>query len=81
MKVSICIPAYKHPHFLKRCLDSVLEQDFSDYEIVITDDSPDNTLQKLVSATYNDDRIRYYKNEKPLGSPPQLERSYKESTG
>lgn len=68
MKVSICIPAYKHPDFLKRCIDSVLTQDFSDYELIITDDSPDNTLQTLVNA-YNDVRIRYIKNEKPLGSP------------
>lgn len=81
MKVSICIPAYKHPHFLKRCLDSVLEQDFSDYEIVITDDSPDNTLQKLVSATYNDDRIRYYKNEKPLGSPRNWNEAIRKAQG
>lgn len=80
MKVSICIPAYKQPHFLKRCLDSILEQDFSDYEIIITDDSPDNALQELVS-TYNDARIRYYKNEKPLGSPLNWNEGIKKAQG
>ena len=68
MKVSICIPAYKQLQFLKRCLDSILEQEFTDYEIIITDDSPDDALRKL-AETYNDKRICYYKNEKPLGSP------------
>lgn len=68
MKVSVCIPAYKHPDFLKRCLDSVLEQEFSDFEVIITDDSPDNSLEKLIN-TYNDNRIVYIKNEKNLGSP------------
>lgn len=68
MKVSICIPAYKHVNFLRRCLDSVLEQDFQDFEVIITDDSPDDSLEKLVQ-TYTDKRIHYFKNEKPLGSP------------
>lgn len=68
MKVSICIPAYKHENFLKRCLNSVLEQDFNDFEVIITDDSPDNNLEKLVQ-TYTDKRIKYFKNSKALGSP------------
>jgi len=80
MKVSICIPAYKQPVFLKRCLDSVLEQDFSDYEIIITDDSPDNVLLELVS-TYNNNHIRYYKNEKPLGSPRNWNEGIKKAQG
>lgn len=68
MKVSICIPAYKHIDFLKRSLESIFAQDFTDYEIIITDDSPDNNLSELVDL-YNDARISYYKNLKSLGSP------------
>lgn len=56
MKVSICIPAYKQPEFLKRCLDSVFEQSYTDYEVIITDDSPDNEIEKLVN-TYSDNQI------------------------
>jgi len=80
MKVSICIPAYKHADFLRRCLDSVLEQDFTDYEVIITDDSPDNSLQKLVKE-YPDERIKYYKNEKALGSPLNWNEGIKKATG
>lgn len=68
MKVSICIPAYKQPDFLKRCIDSVLEQSYSDYEIVVTDDSPDYEVEVLM-ARYTDNRIRYYHNDTALGSP------------
>jgi len=80
MKVSICIPAYKQPQFLKRCLNSIFEQDFTDYEIIITDDSPDDTLQRL-TETYDDKRICYYKNEKPLGSPLNWNEGIKKAKG
>jgi glycosyltransferase involved in cell wall biosynthesis len=80
MKVSICIPAYKHAGFLKRCLDSVLNQEFADYEIVITDDTPDDSLQRLVGQ-YSDDRIRYFKNEKALGSPLNWNEGIKKAKG
>ncbi len=80
MKVSICIPAYKHEFFLKRCLDSVLAQSFTDFEVIITDDSPDDTLKNLVK-TYDDKRIRYFKNEKPLGSPANWNEGLKKAEG
>ena len=80
MKVSICIPAYKHADFLKRCLDSVLEQDFGDYEIIITDDSPNNDLKQLVD-TYTDNRISYYKNSPALGSPENWNDGFRKAKG
>ena len=36
--VSILIPVYNHPHFLEQCLESILIQDFKDYEIVVKED-------------------------------------------
>lgn len=46
MKISIIIPIYKAEHCIKRCLQSVINQTFTDYEIVLVDDaSPDNSLQ------------------------------------
>lgn len=74
MKVSICIPAYNNEVSLKRCLDSVLIQDFEDYEIVITDDSPSNVIAQLVSG-YNNSKIHYYKNTENLGSPENWNRA------
>lgn len=80
MKVSICIPAYKHIDFLRRCLNSILEQRFTDYEVVITDDSPDDSLQKLVEE-YSDERIKYFKNKKALGSPLNWNEGIKKANG
>jgi len=67
-KVSICIPAYNHPELLRRTLDSVLVQDYRDFEVIITDDSDDDAIGVMV-ASLNDGRIFYSRNAKQLGSP------------
>jgi len=43
MKYSIILPVYKVENYLAECVDSVLSQDFTDYELILVDDgSPDN---------------------------------------
>lgn len=45
MMFSILIPAYNANRYIKRCLDSVISQNFVDYEVIIVNDgSQDNTL-------------------------------------
>ena len=66
--ISICIPAYKRPENIDRLLSSIQMQTFKNYEIVITDDSGDDSL-KPVLAKYSSLPISYFRNEKPLGTP------------
>lgn len=80
MKVSICIPAYNNVDSLKRCLDSILIQDFDDYEVVVTDDSPSDLVADLVSS-YANRKIKYYKNQIPLGSPENWNKALSLATG
>lgn len=65
--VSVLITTYNRSRLLRRAIDSILMQDFKNFEIVIVDDcSPDDTTQ--VVASYNDPRIRYLRNETNVGS-------------
>ena len=57
-KLSVTVLNYNYAHFLPQCLDSILSQSFTDFELIIIDDrSSDNSLEVL--ARYRDDpRVR-----------------------
>lgn len=80
-KVSICIPAYNQVKYLRRTIQSVLNQSYQDYEIIITDDSPTNIVFDLVKEYQLEANIQYYKNEVPLGSPENWNESIEKSSG
>jgi len=67
--ISICIPAYKHVQYLQRLLDSIVQQTFKDFEVVITDDSDDLSVQELTKKYSGKFILRYFKNAVPLGMP------------
>ncbi|SFD81806.1 Glycosyltransferase involved in cell wall bisynthesis [Chitinophaga sp. CF118] len=69
IKVSVCIPAYKQVDYLQRLLDSLVIQTFTAFEIVITDDSPDNSVEALVQQYTTKLPIRYYRNVPARGMP------------
>jgi glycosyltransferase involved in cell wall biosynthesis len=61
-KVSVIIPTYNRADFLAETVDSVLNQTYGDFEIIIVDDgSTDNTYQ--VAQTFTDPRIKYIRQE------------------
>lgn len=66
MKFSVMIPAYKQ-RYLKEAIESCLAQTYKDYEVVIVDDASPEDL-KLVVDQFNDNEIRYYRNEKNCGA-------------
>jgi len=61
-KVSVVIPTYKRPQLVKRVIESVLEQTYQNFEIVVVDDSPDNETEKTVNS-FNEKRIKYIHNQ------------------
>ncbi len=60
MKVSIAIPAFKGK-FLKESIESVLNQTYDDFELIIVDDQSPHHLEDLIGE-FSDKRIKYYKN-------------------
>lgn len=62
-KISIIIPSYNEENNISRCLDSVLNQTFTDFEVLCVDDgSSDSTFEIIKQYSKNDDRIVPLKN-------------------
>lgn len=65
-KISIIIPIYKVEDYLPRCIDSVLSQSFTDFELLLIDDgSPDNCGKICDEYAEKDSRVRVF--HKPNG--------------
>lgn len=47
--VSIILPARNEEHYIKRCLDSLIDQDYSDYEIIAIDDSSEDNTGSIIA--------------------------------
>ena len=61
MTVSIVVPVYNTAEYLPACLDSILAQTFTDFELLLVDDgSTDNSLQVCETYASRDARIRIF---------------------
>lgn len=67
--ISICIPAYKNVEYLKRLLESISIQTYTNFEVIITDDSNDNSVADYINTKSWNFSLSYHKNEKSLGTP------------
>ena len=66
-KVSVIIPIYNVEAYLRRCLDSVLNQTFPDFEaICVNDGSPDKSLHILEEYASKDSRIKIVTQKKQI---------------
>jgi len=77
---SICIPTFKQPQLLKILLKSIEIQTFKNFEVIISDDSSDNSVEIVARENWTFD-LKYYKNEKALGSPENWNNSIEKATG
>lgn len=68
--VSVITPVYNAHSFLKECIQSVINQSYNNWELLIIDDcSTDNSISIIQKFLQIDSRIKYYKTDKPSGSP------------
>ena len=67
-KVSVLTPLYNtNPQHLRECIESILNQTFTDFEFIILNDSPENKELDKIVKSYKDKRIKYFKNDKNMG--------------
>jgi glycosyltransferase involved in cell wall biosynthesis len=68
-KISVIVPVYKVECYLRRCVDSILAQTFTDFELILVDDgSPDNCgiLCDQYAATDGRIHVIHKKKRRPI---------------
>ena len=59
MKLSVVVPVYKVEKYLARCIESILEQSFADFELILVDDgSPDRCPAICDEYAQKDKRVK-----------------------
>jgi glycosyltransferase involved in cell wall biosynthesis len=79
--ISICIPVYKRTEFLKRLLDSINIQVYKNFEVIVTDDSPDENVRIFCAQYKSSFEIRYIKNSSSLGTPENWNEAMRNAKG
>jgi len=64
--VSIIIPAYNRPEFLRQTIESAIQQTYRNIEIIVFDDCSPVNLREVVDA-FQDPRIHFHRNSENLG--------------
>ena len=78
--ISIITASYNYEEYIKPAIESVLAQDYSDWELIIVDDcSTDNSIKVIES--FQDSRIKLIKNEKNLGLKQTLLKGIENASG
>ena len=61
-KVSIMIPTYNRPELFEKTLQSALNQEYDDYEVIVCDNSTDERTAAVIEKYQTDPHLRYYRN-------------------
>lgn len=81
-KVSICIPSCCEPGFLEEAIRSCLVQSYRNFEIIVSDDTPDDSVAQVVARyTAEDARVRYFRNLAPHGAAANSNFAARQATG
>ena len=81
-KVSIGLPVYNAENYIREALDSVLAQDYQDFEIVISDNaSTDSTRQICLDYVNKDKRIHYYRSKSNFGASKNFNKVFELARG
>ena len=75
MKLSIILATYNRHELLKKTIFSIIKQSYFDFECLIIDDNPEDTLNdRYIRDTISDHRIKYY-DKNDLSTQEKISRS------
>lgn len=82
LKVSIITPIYNCEKFLPKTIECVINQTYTDWEMLLVDDcSPDNSAEIIKKYAKDDNRIKYFKLDKNSGAAIARNKALGESNG
>src|SRR3981081_3468078 len=79
--VSIGMPVYNGEGFVRQALESILIQDYLNFELIISDNASTDATSKICGGTPTGTRVRYVRNETNLGASPNHKRVFEMGTG
>ena len=78
--VSIIMPSWNTGEFIAESIQSVLNQTYTNWELIIIDDCSSDDTDQIIES-FNDERIKYLKNEKNCGAALTRNRGLREARG
>ena len=76
-RVALGLPVFNGARYLRKAVDSVLSQEFEDFQLVISDNaSSDATPEICQEYARQDSRVRYFRNETNIGLAPNFQRVF-----
>ena len=63
MKFSVIVPVYNTEKYIKDCIDSILNQSYNNFELIIVNDGSYDKSKQIIE-TYKDKRIKLYNKKK-----------------
>jgi glycosyltransferase involved in cell wall biosynthesis len=67
-KVSVIVPNYNHCRYLAERLDSILNQTFGDFEVIVLDDASTDASHEVLARYFHQPRVQIFMNARNTGS-------------
>lgn len=79
--ISIIMPSYNAAMYISKSIESVIAQTYHIWELIIVDDCSTDSTDAVVGKYLNDERIRYFKNDKNCGAALSRNKALKKAKG
>jgi glycosyltransferase involved in cell wall biosynthesis len=81
-RISLALPVYDGEEFIAQAIQSIIDQDFRDFELIITDNASTDRTEDICRAfAIRDERIRFFRNESNLGAAANFNRGFELASG
>ena len=82
VEITLAMPVFNGSNFIRNALDSILEQDFTNFELIVTDNaSEDDTAAIVAEYAAKDPRAKLVRNKKNIGAAANYNLGFEKASG